>query len=98
MPSFSIPDDVNAQASARAADAGYASVEDYLTALVRAEASAAPEGLSVGDDDELRSLVESRFDGPWVDVSKDDFAQIRAKFRASLSQNDPDQSAEESRP
>jgi hypothetical protein len=99
MPSISIPDDVNAQATARAADAGYATVEEYVAALVRAEASGAPEGLTVGDDDDLRSLVESRLDGPWVDVTKEDFAQMRAKFRAGLAANDPDGStAEEPHP
>jgi hypothetical protein len=99
MPTISIPDDVNAQAAARAADAGYASVEEYVAALVRAEASGAPGGLTVGDDEELRSLVESRLDGPWVEVTKEDFEQMRSKFRASLAANDPDgPPSEEPRP
>ena len=88
MASISIPDDLNAKAASRAADAGYASVDDFVAALVQAEASGAPEGLSVADDDALRRIVASRLDGPWVDADAEDFTRIRAKFRDSLDSDD----------
>lgn len=83
MASISIPDDVKAQAATRAAESGYANVEEFLAALVRAEASGAPQGLSVDDDDALKQIVADRLDGPWVDADAADFARIREEFRGS---------------
>ena len=97
MASISIPDDLKAQAARRATDAGYASVDDFVAALVRAEITGAPEGLTVDDDDALRHIVASRLDGPWVDADAADFARIRAKFAASLD-TDHDTSAPASEP
>ncbi len=82
--SISLPDDLKAQAEAWATAGGFASVEQYVQALLRAEVSGAPAGLSVDDDDAVESLLLSRLDGESVEMDAADFAQMRAKLTALI--------------
>ena len=84
MASISIPDELKAQTEARAIEGGFASVDEFVEALLRAEAAGAPDGLTVDSDEDLKRLVERRIDGPWVEVNAADFAQMRAKFQKHL--------------
>lgn len=70
--SIQLPDDVLALARTRAAEVGYASVEDYIGALIRADADnvadndyddlGGPPHLSFRSDEELEALLNSRLD------------------------------------
>lgn len=82
--SLSLPDELRAQVETRAAQGGYASVNEYIETILRAEALGSPAGLSVDSDQALQSLVASRLDGPWVDADDADLVRIRAKFQAHL--------------
>lgn len=79
-----LPDDVKALAKARAAEAGYANVGEYLSVLIRSEAAGAPPGLTIDSDEELESLLRSRLDGRSVEMDEADFRRIREKFEAEL--------------
>lgn len=82
--SISLPDELKAQVEARAAEGGYASIDEYVETVLRAEAFGGPGGLSVDSDEALQSLLLSRLDGPWVEMDDADFARIRAKFQEYL--------------
>ena len=84
MATLTISDEVAALAKTRAAEHGYANVEEYVETVLRADAFDGPDGLRIGSDQELESLLLSRFDGPWVEMDDADLAQIRAKFQAHL--------------
>lgn len=76
---ISLPDDLKAQAEARAAESGCASVEEYVEQLVQRDA-----GGEVEFDEELEQLLLQRMDGPFIEMDATDFAQIREKFRRYL--------------
>ena len=79
-----LADHVKALAEARAADAGYADVGEYLTGLIQGEAAGAPDGMSIESDEQLEALLLSRSDGPWVEASADDFRRLRERLAAHL--------------
>lgn len=82
--SISVSDELKAQVEARAVEGGYANIEEYVETVLRAEAFGGPDGLCIGSDEELGSLLLSRLDGPWVEVDDADFARIRSKFQEHL--------------
>jgi hypothetical protein len=79
--SLNLPDDLRARAEARAAESGFATVEQYVEQLVRTDADA-------GDvdevDEDLERLLLDRLDGPGMEVNREDFQRMRAKLQARL--------------
>jgi hypothetical protein len=80
-----LPEDVKALAESRAAAAGCADVGEYLAHLIRGEAAAGPEGLTVGSDGELEALLLRRLDGPSVEMDEADFQRIRQRLHERLT-------------
>lgn len=79
-----LPDDVKGLAEARAAEAGYADVGQYLAELIRGDTAAGPADLTVDSDDALEALVLGRLDGPSVEMDEADFRQMRQKLEARV--------------
>jgi len=79
-----LPDDVKDLAESRAAQAGCATVDEYLVQLIRGEAAAAPAGLSIDADEQLEALLLRRQDGPSVEMDDADFARMREQLRARI--------------
>ena len=76
---------VKSLAESRAAQGGYPTLGEYLSQLIREEADDDPPPCTVSSDEELEALALSRLDDTdSVEVTKDDFARMRAKFLASL--------------
>lgn len=75
-----IPDSLRARIEKRAADGGFATVEAYVEAMLRADAADAP----VVDDEQLESMLLDRLDGPFVDADDADLKQMRAKLEKRL--------------
>ena len=82
-----LPDDVRTRLEARAAESGFASVEAYAEAMLRADAAGGPEL----DDEQLESLLLFRQQGPFVDADQADFGQMRRKLHDRLSGGDVEQ-------
>ena len=83
--SVQLPAEVKALAEARASSAGYASVADYVVHLIRGEAAASPEGLSIESEEQLETLLLSRLDGRSTEMDAADFERMRAKLSARLN-------------
>jgi hypothetical protein len=81
MAMLNVPDSIKAKADALASEGGFASADEFVAALIEAEAAGAPAELTVNSDDELKAVVDKRLDGPWVDADAADFARIKAKFK-----------------
>jgi hypothetical protein len=79
-----LPAKVKTLAEARAADAGFEDVAQFVTQLIVSEATGAPEGLTIDSNDDLVTLLASRIDGPFVEVSAEDFRQMRKKLQTRL--------------
>lgn len=79
-----VPDDVKTLAEARAAEAGCSDVGEYVAELIRGEAVAAPDGLTVSSDEQLEALLLRRLDGPSVEMDAADFARIRDRLRGQI--------------
>jgi len=74
---INLADDVRSAAEARAAEAGYRNVDEYLAALVVADTAAEPV------DDDLEALLVQRLTDPRPSVEfTPDFAQ---QFRADVA-------------
>jgi hypothetical protein len=87
MATITIPDDLKAEAELRAAEGGYASVDEYVAALLRAEAEkgsapGAPEHLNVRSHEQLVSLVREGLASPAEVMSPADFDRRRAQLTA----------------
>jgi hypothetical protein len=79
-----IPENLKALAEARAAEAGFSNVGDFVAQLIVGEAAGAPEGLTVRSDAQLEKLLASRMDGPFVQMEAADFKQMRKKLQRRL--------------
>ena len=86
--SIRLPDDVRAKAEARAAQAGHATVEQYVEALVRADVGdgedyGAPEHLSVDSDQELEALLLRRLEStePGIEAPREFWRRLRDSAR-----------------
>jgi hypothetical protein len=80
MATLHLPDEIKAKADALAAESGFDTAEEFVAALIEAEAAGAPPELTVSSDEELLAVVDKRLDGPWVEVDTADLARIKAKF------------------
>ena len=76
---LNLPRHLKAIAEARAAEAGYPTVEQYVEDLLHADA-----GRDESYDDDLEQLLASRVDGPSVAMDDADFANLRAKLKVHL--------------
>jgi hypothetical protein len=85
MATINIPDELRAQAQARASESGYASVDEYVVDLLRRDAefrSVAPEHLSVQSHEQLVSLVREGLATPAELMTQADFDRRRAELIA----------------
>jgi hypothetical protein len=77
--SIELSPELEAQAAARAAAAGYASVEEYLRSLLLADvAGAGPDAAGAGTDDTLRFEDDGPVESPLLDHVEDDRPSVEA--------------------
>jgi hypothetical protein len=81
-----LPANLKALAEARAAEAGFSDVGDFVAQLIVGEAVGAPEGLTVRSGAQLEQLLASRMDGPFVEMDAADFKQMRKKLQRRLGE------------
>lgn len=79
-----LPAALQTRVQARAAESGFASVEEYVEALLLADAAGGP-AVEGGD---LEALLRDRGDGPFIDVDDADLRQMREKLKARLGGDD----------
>ena len=88
--SLELPEDLRRKVEARAAEAGHASVEQYVQALLRADADAVegadlggPDNPAVRTPDELEALLERRLDegGPSVEATPAFWQRLKDRAR-----------------
>jgi Arc/MetJ-type ribon-helix-helix transcriptional regulator len=72
-----LPENVRAQAERRAAETGFSSVNDYVEALIRADAAATAEEVAL-----LRQRMAA---GPSTPMTPADFARIRARLEEQIA-------------
>ena len=87
MATITIPDDVKAIAETRAAEAGYASADEYVAALVRGETVGAndygaPEHLTVQTHEQLVALVREGLASPAREMTPEDWDRMREELVA----------------
>lgn len=70
---LNVPDEVKALAEARAAESGYTRVEDYVTSLVRADAT---QDLS---EEMEQAVLDGLNSGPAVDVTPRFWTDLKAR-------------------
>jgi plasmid stability protein len=86
---INLPEEINVKLRARAAQAGYASAEEYIQVLIAADASdpGAPSHLTFRTDQELEEFLLSRLDTQDAGEMTDDaFDAIRQKVQRVASQ------------
>jgi hypothetical protein len=81
-----VPDSLKALAEARAAEAGFADLGQFVAQLIRGEATCAPDGMTIDSESELERILVYRAEGPFVEMDKADFDQIRDKLKKMLNQ------------
>ena len=81
MAMLTISEQLKARVEAQASAEGFESVEAFIQKLVDANDLGGPPELTVNSDDELRTIVDRRPEGPWVDADAAEFARIKAKCR-----------------
>lgn len=75
MATITIPDDLKTQAATRAAEAGFASVDEYVAAVLRADAGTLAEP-------ELEELLLRRLDsGPGIELTPRFVEQFKRDVR-----------------
>jgi hypothetical protein len=75
MATITIPDELKMQAVARAAEAGYATVDEYVAAVLQADAGTLAEP-------ELEELLLRRLDsGPGIEVTPQFVEQFKREVR-----------------
>jgi hypothetical protein len=85
--SIELPDDLRRRMEARAAEAGHATVERYVEALVRADVESdedygAPAHLMIAGPDDLRSKIREGLEsGPAVEVADQYWDERRRTLR-----------------
>ena len=87
--SIQLPDDLRSKVEARAAEAGHATVDQYVEALVRADVGdgeeyGSPEHLTVGNDARVEALLLERLEStaPGVEATPEFWAKLRAEAKA----------------
>jgi|HubBroStandDraft_4_1064222.scaffolds.fasta_scaffold429546_2 plasmid stability protein len=84
-----LPEEVNAKLRARAAQAGYASAEEYIQVLITADAldPGAPSHLTFRTDQELEQFLVGRLGTEDAgEMTNGDFDAIRQRVRHTASQ------------
>lgn len=76
--SFNLSDELKAIVQARAAESGFATIEQYVEYLVRDDSGEREV------DPDVEALLLARADGPSVEMDSADFANMRAKLKARL--------------
>jgi hypothetical protein len=98
--SVELPDELRRKVEARAAESGHPTVEQYVQALLRADAEdsadedlGGPPHLEVGTDDELETLLRHRLDngGPGVEATPEFWARLKERARRSSGEAGPGQ-------
>ena len=82
--SIRLPDGLRSRVEARAAESGFESVEDYVQAVLLADAAGGP----VVEGEQLEALLLERLGGPFVDADEADFRQMREKLRSRLGEGE----------
>jgi len=87
-----LPDDLKSRVEARAADAGHASVEQYVEALLRADVDeevdhGAPEHLTVHSDAEVEAILLRRLEStePGIEATDEFWARLESEAQARRS-------------
>jgi hypothetical protein len=78
------PDNFRQRLGARARAAGFATIEEYASAVIQADATdpGAPVGLSFRNDTELEEFLLQRMEQPDVgEMTDEDFNAIRGRLR-----------------
>ena len=98
--SVELPDELRRKVEARAAESGHPTVEQYVQALLRADAEftadadlGGPPRLEVGTDDELEALLSQRLDngGPSVEATPEFWAGLKERARRATGKPEPGQ-------
>lgn len=86
--SIQIPDELQRQAELRATEAGHASLEQYVTALIQSDAEGmedfgAPPGVQYDSDDELEAELARRMEegGPSIEITQEYWDRLRARVQ-----------------
>ncbi len=83
--SIELPEDLKEKAEERAAESGYGSVEDYLTALIRADANGAgadftaPASLTFRNQDQLEAMLLEGLASPASEMTSADWAHLKRR-------------------
>lgn len=85
MATITIPDELKSQAAARATEAGYASVDEYVVDVLRAETEVpydlpAPPHLSVRTHEQIVALVTEGLGSPAQAMTQADFDRRRTEL------------------
>lgn len=85
-----LPEELRARVAARAAESGHSSVEQYVEALLRADADpsaedpGAPEHLRFGTEQDVEAMLLSRLDkGGTVEATPEFWEALRQRIRQS---------------
>lgn len=86
LTSIQLPDDVQALARARAAATGHANIDEYVLALIRADAAAdkqaaadEPPGVAPETDEELEEMLLKRANSPSFEVTPEFWRDLRQR-------------------
>ena len=79
---ITLNDDLRSRLAERAAESGFASVEEYVESLLRIEAG---EEQVVSDDDLERLLLQRMEGGPGIELTSDFVKQFRGQIAARRS-------------
>ena len=79
-----VSDELKAMAEARASEAGFKDLGEFVAQLIMDEAAGAPDRLTINSEDELNKLLQARATGPFVEMDAADFQQIREKLKACI--------------
>ena len=88
--SIQLPEDLRSRAEARASEAGHATVEEYVEALLRADLDAedvdygSPPHLTVGSDAEPETLLLQRLEStePGIEATPEFWSRVHEEARA----------------
>lgn len=87
--SIQLPEDLRSKLAARAAEAGHATVDQYVEALVRADVGVeeefgAPGHLTVNNDSEVEALLLERLEStePGIEATPEFWAKLRNEAAA----------------
>src|SRR4051812_35406907 len=98
--SVELPEELRRKVETRAAESGHRSVEQYVQALIRADAEfsadadlGGPPHLEVGTDDDLESLLTHRLEngGTSIEATPEFWARLKERARHSAGEGESGQ-------